>query len=119
MSSNPRGSGYTKVFKKMISAIISTTAMYDFSIAVPQCVMSPIHSPQYTGGFPGNTPVDVDILPFDINPELKYHIRIQHPDSQNHFCYMWGIWYLNMRLLGERNQNIFNQFGVTKIPLVP
>jgi hypothetical protein len=34
-------------------------------------------------------------------PRLMREINIQHTDSQNHFCYIWSIWFIQIYLRGK------------------
>ena len=44
--------------------------------------------------------------------ELIQLINLQHTESQNHFCYIWSIWFCNIYLIGGMNK--FNDI-VSKI----
>jgi hypothetical protein len=53
---------------------------------------------QPTGGFEGFTsPV---LKHANIKRRLKQAINIQNTDSQNHFCYIWSIWFCHIYLRG-------------------
>lgn len=47
-----------------------------------------ITCPQFTGGFVYDREED--------ESKQSYLYRLQHIDSQNHFCYMWAIWYFHV-----------------------
>lgn len=62
---------------------------------------------QLTGGFSSNPPL---MLLLNDSPVLteeeKESIMLQSTESQNHFCYMWSIWSLHLRMIGQDPYNI-------------
>ncbi len=82
-------------------------------LAIP-CIKG-LLSLQYTGGFPQHPPgATEDILrpqieaaedkgdekEFERLTALLDSITLQSMDSQNHFCYMWSIWFIHALLAG-------------------
>lgn len=61
----------------------------------PQCIIEDL-VPQYTGGFVTGVPYWLD----SCDPKYQTDLRVQSTDSQNHFCYVWSIWYIHLILLG-------------------
>jgi len=58
---------------------------------------------QETGGFPGELPIK-----YSNKKGYKKFIN-QFTESQNHFCYMWNIWFLHLNLLGYNISEIVNK----------
>ncbi len=67
----------------------------------PGCKLRDI-SLQETGGFSENIPFAIqDMLDQKIISKKQAEWwSIQTTESQNHFCYMWAIWYIHLRLQG-------------------
>jgi len=66
--------------------------------------------PQVTGGFvEGKRPKET---------KEEFLTRLQDMDSQNHFCYMWAIWYFHIFLLrGQKGvEKIFDEIAKDCIP---
>ena len=55
---------------------------------------------QPTGGFELFTSPSLQSLE-KTNEKLMKRINIQHTDSQNHFCYIWSIWFTQIYLRGK------------------
>jgi len=53
---------------------------------------------QLTGGFSENDPVSLEIHKIGTKHE-RAMIRLQCTESQNHFCYMWSIWSIHLKML--------------------
>lgn len=53
---------------------------------------------QPTGGF--EDIISPSLTKYDLNEKLQRIINIQHTDSQNHFCYIWSIWFCHIYLSG-------------------
>jgi hypothetical protein len=66
---------------------------------VEECV-SPELSLQITGGFVPE--------PNDDETEREYLYRVQNTEAQNHFCYIWAIWYIHLRLIGYNVMKVLN-----------
>lgn len=77
----------------------------------PQVLMDPTRytCPQPTGGFVNENPSE---------SEEDYLIRLQDLDSQNHFCYLWAIWYFHIFVVqGEEGiASIFKTLHDKSIP---
>lgn len=94
----------------------------DADILVP-CVQN-IISLQYTGGFLNNNPFHVEeaVKEGKIDEETAYNLSVQSTDSQNHFCWLWSIWYIHLYLNGitldqalkQMNKNHLNPLIVIK-----
>lgn len=96
-------SGYTGVFSQIIKDV--------FGI-VPKVKLNPTckNCPQITGGF---------VSPQENDEKLKdYLYRLQNMDSQNHFCYLWAIWYFHIYIkYGHKKlETIFEEIYKKSIP---
>lgn len=108
MIETTQGSAYTADFKHICQEILPNLRFEDgtplvqmpFNIQVTADIIDPSLSLQSTGGFTSNKPALYKKMTkhrdiFDIPKEDKLD---QVVDSQNHFCYMWAIWYIDLRL---------------------
>lgn len=113
MHDGPYGSGYTEPFGRLVRTLFGKW-MID-RVEVEPAIQHKLLSLEYTGGFPDNTPAELEIL----LGMLKQHgeltpnelagieaIKQQHTDSQNHFCYMWAIWYVDLVVHGKNLADI-------------
>lgn len=98
MQNSEKGSFYTPFFRKLAEDIFETpNVIFDKNF-------TPETSLQLTGGFSKNYPL---MLLFEDDPEHPLTeqeeeiIKWQSTESQNHFCYMWSIWSLHLRMIGE------------------
>jgi hypothetical protein len=96
---------FTKYFKVFIESA-------GYKVNIPDCISKEL-SLQYTGGFIFNNPLWYDKYVESIENmnrkdamNAKAYIKknqkdilIQSTESQNHFCYMWAVWYINIKLL--------------------
>lgn len=76
---------------------------------------------QPTGGFEEYIAPILNELDTPKNKELLRDINLQHTESQNHFCYIWSIWFCNIYLRGKIDlyNTIINDFkNKNIIPLV-
>ena len=71
--------------------------------------VSPKYILQPTGGFEEFTAPVLEKLN---NKRLLKLINIQHTESQNHFCYIWSSWFIQIYLIGKLE--LFNEY-VAKI----
>lgn len=55
---------------------------------------------QYTGGNSENYPLYLSSHIAYMTEESIRRISLQSPESQNHFCYMWCIWFVHSYILG-------------------
>ena len=76
-------------------------------VHVPDCVKEEI-ALQLTGGFSGNEPLAVNRS--KLSAEKKRILSIQSSESQNHFCYLWSLWYIHLRISGKNLSDIINIF---------
>ena len=83
---------YTPWFKQLASDI------FPGDVVVPDCVSEQL-SLQLTGGFSANRPLDVEKAEKigKITEEKAEIISMQSTESQNHFCYLWAIWWIHLR----------------------
>jgi len=86
------------------SAFFSQVA-YDVFNITPKILSSPKngHCPQPTGGF---------IQPrSEYKSDEDYLYHLQSTESQNHFCYMWAVWYFHVFVVGgeDRVNKIFEE----------
>lgn len=92
------GSAYTPCFKYIAKRIFDTD-----NITVPECITSEM-SLQITGGFSDNYPFISPELTFRWNMLSENQRRLYSSmatESQNHYCYIWSIWYLHHLLVGK------------------
>lgn len=100
MQHSPTGSFYSVFFLQL------ATDLFDAPARVQACFSQEL-SLQITGGFSGNAPLVIRMLethlPFDdvVSLDEKYGLSRQSTESQNHFCYMWSIWYIHHLMLGS------------------
>ena len=95
MQRETKGGFYTAYFRQVSTDILKNTR-----IIIPSCIDESI-SFQPTGGFPENIAPYLEKYATGARGErLKLIRRIQEQDihSQNHFCYMYAIWYLDLRI---------------------
>lgn len=74
---------------------------------------------QYTGGNGSNYPLY--LLPHitKLSEEQLRRISLQVSESQNHFCYMWCIWFIHCILTGNNVHDLTNNLHLLQIdPLV-
>jgi hypothetical protein len=95
-------SGYTAIFCQFAQDI--------FGIE-PTVLLDPDKQtcPQPTGGFVNREPGESD---------EKYLYRLQDLHSQNHFCYLWAIWYFHVFITEGEDAiaNIFQELLKKRIP---
>ena len=70
----------------------------DAKVVVPDCIKSEL-STQFTGGFGGHIPFALSQAK-GLTERKQRLISIQATESQNHFCYMWAIWWIHLRVDG-------------------
>lgn len=88
------GGYYTAYFKQLASAIFKTP-----NVKLPDCI-SEEFSLQYTGGFAQNPTYPLHIAGEAVSEKDQHAIMVQSTESQNHFCYLWAIWRLQMMING-------------------
>ena len=100
MQATNDGSEYTHFFMNLARDIFGDDCIHDYD---PH--FNIYNSLQLTGGFSFNTPLMLDVEeynePMILNEVEEDKIRIQSTESQNHFCYMWGIWSIHLRMTGR------------------
>jgi len=103
---------YTKQFARLTRDIFGK----EYKIYVPECISAEF-SLQYTGGFTGYYPYIVEQSNLEKNK--KHLLSIQSTESQNHFCYMWSLWYLHILIIDKDPVDIINTISEKKIdPLI-
>ena len=65
------------------------------NVVVPDCIEEKL-SLQITGGFPLNYPLAVEKSRLDA--KTKIILSEQSTESQNHFCYLWAIWWIHLQI---------------------
>lgn len=92
--------GYTPYFMQLISDIFSNVPRD--KITAPECIRNEM-SVQFTGGFAENPPYVVEKAKKErkINKREMELLKVQHTDSQNHFCYLWAIFWLHLKIIGR------------------
>lgn len=93
---------YTPYFSQLVSDIFPGA-----TVNVPDCIKDEL-SLQYTGGFPETLPYSLERQ--KVPAKLKKLLKMQSTESQNHFCYLWSIWWLHLKLMGLKFQNILGLF---------
>lgn len=99
MQCDSKGSFYTKDFVKLAKDIFDADqVVYDKRFTV-------YNSLQLTGGFAKNKPAMLDLSNPDmkrvkLSAEDKKKIKLECTESQNHFCFMWSIWSLHLKMAG-------------------
>jgi hypothetical protein len=77
------------------------------------------NSLQLTGGFSSNSPLSVELTDFFIPDRTIEALNYQSTESQNHFCYMWALWSIHIRMTGRSISEIANFIYTQKIdPLI-
>ena len=108
-SAGYEGSLYTPFFKRLVLDIFNPNV----DVQVPECIMDN-QSLQRSGGFLGVVPYES--RNYSLSPWEENELMIQSTESQNHFCYMWAIWYINLKLNNINVQNIID--NLTENPLI-
>jgi hypothetical protein len=95
-------SGYTAIFCQFAQDIFGIEPTVFLDPDKQTC-------PQPTGGFVNREPGESD---------EKYLYRLQDLHSQNHFCYLWAIWYFHVFITEgeEAIANIFQELLKKRIP---
>lgn len=99
MQSVPRGGFYTQDFIILVGFICDQLKIAD-DIVVEPAIQHPLLSLEFTGGFSENKPAELKYsrrMPSQVQEIISH----QHIDSQNHFCYMWAVWYVDLVLHGK------------------
>lgn len=98
MSSTVEGNACETVFCE-IFGFISKKLFEKSLVKFEECISKSLRQSvffQITGGF-----LDTE---YQDDPEL-YITEAQDTRSQNHFCYMWSIWYLHLKLMQFKSYN--------------
>lgn len=98
MQQSDKGSVYTPFFRQL-GAHIFNVSISKSNITKDMCFNKEL-SLQFTGGFSDNPSVMVDKTEDKLSSEDKKFLNIQSTESQNHFCYMWSIWFIHLKLRG-------------------
>lgn len=100
MQMTEQGSSYSDHFQGLAVDIFGTNEIYYDSDWRPETSL------QLTGGFSQNDSLMVRLYPTKFNRLEKKFINIQSTESQNHFCYMWSIWSIHLRMLNMEPHNV-------------
>jgi hypothetical protein len=100
-SENIKSAGYYTPYFEQLAKDIFVGA----NVMVPNCISSEL-TVQYTGGFPQNLPYKVIIS--KLPKKNKELISLQSTENQNHFCYLWSIWWLHLKITGYNFEQILN-----------
>jgi hypothetical protein len=95
MQAGTDGSFYTPFFQRLAVDIFGGTT------EIPECPFRTL-SLQLTGGFGQHWPLALEsVKPRSLasSADKKYKLSMQSTESQNHFCYMWSIWYIHHLML--------------------
>lgn len=119
MQAGKEGSYYTDFFVQLAQDLFSVMAV------VPDCIAVEA-SLQLTGGFSENLPLALAMakgVEGLFGPKMsesdEYKLRIQSTESQNHFCYMWSLWYIQLIVLGLDPVQIIELFRSYRVdPLI-
>lgn len=98
MQNSSSGSSYTPFFAQLARDIFETEDI------VIDSRFNSATSLQLTGGFSGNKPLMLRTgarYPDGTTTLDIEAVRLQCTESQNHFCYMWSIWSIHLRMLGK------------------
>lgn len=99
MQDSPQGSAYTVFFAQLARDVFAINDV------VFDSRFGPRTSLQLTGGFSANPPLmlrsERQFGDPVLNKEQIEMIKLQCTESQNHFCYMWSIWSLHLRMLNK------------------
>jgi len=102
---------YTPFFIQLAQDIFPKSEVH-----VPECVKAEL-SAQLTGGFPSNQPLEVQKTRKKSEEEKKW-LSIQSTESQNHFCFLWAIWYIHLKFIDTKFEDVMNKLFVKLDPLV-
>jgi hypothetical protein len=123
MTSSKEGSPYSHHFAEFIEHCLPKLNYEDgtklitkkFNFVMTQAITSSALSVQVTGGFPSNEPA----MYSNMTRYRNLHEMFEPPDenildqviaSQNHFCYMWAMWYISLRLHGKNIEDVLPEF---------
>lgn len=98
MQQSDKGSVYTPFFRQL-GAHIFNVSISKSNITKTKCFNKEL-SLQFTGGFSSNPSVMVDTSEKRLTITDKKNLNIQSTESQNHFCYIWSIWFIHLKLRG-------------------
>ena len=90
------GSSYTPFFRQLAVHIFGVKIQ---NANAPECFKEEL-SLQITGGFTAGEPLMIMKSQRPLDVEEKTLLHIQSTESQNHFCYMWSLWYLHHKMMG-------------------
>lgn len=98
------GSAYTAFFIRLAKDIFGVdNVQYDNRFSV-------YTSLQITGGFSANRPLMLEPKFAAYGTQLteteKKTVMLESTESQNHFCYMWSIWSLHLRMIGQEPYDV-------------
>lgn len=104
--------GYTVYFIQLLEDIFPGTKP-----ATGECIKNEV-SPQYTGGFPENPPYTLEVEEKRrkreretlLQENVVNDLKVQSTESQNHFCYMWSIFWVHLKVVGPSLNTILPMF---------
>jgi hypothetical protein len=99
MQDQSEGSAYTVFFAQLARDVFGVReVVFDRRFTIESSL-------QLTGGFSANPPLMLRLGQFpgeaEMRPPQIKSIKLQCTESQNHFCYMWSIWSLHLRMIGK------------------
>lgn len=109
MSGNNKRGYYTPFFDRLAKMILPSGV----KIVHPLCVKESL---QETGGFPRNTILIENMKRYGLITDERLLQKLedannpiskQVTETQNHFCYMWSIWYIHVRLMNGNLKTAF------------
>lgn len=113
MQLDSQGSAYTSLFARL------ATDIFGIQDVVFDDRFNKFTSLQLTGGFSANTPLMLRFqnLPGEnvMTEKQIESIKLQCTESQNHFCYMWSIWSLHLRMIGKSPFDIANLIETRRV----
>ncbi len=85
-------------------------------VIVPDCIKDQL-AIQLTGGFSEGQPLAVRDST-KLADKDKILLSIQSTESQNHFCYLWAIWYIHLKVSDISVEDVMNKLFTKIDPLV-
>jgi hypothetical protein len=99
-TTNVIGSSYTPFFKYLAHQIFGESTL----VVKPDCIGEKM-SLQLTGGFLEGDPYILSLYKKTDNA-TKLRLAAESTESQNHFCYMWAIYSIHLRLSGRTPEQL-------------
>lgn len=104
---------YTPWFMQLVNDI------FPGEVRVPDCIIDQL-SIQLTGGFITGKPLLIEVAEKEgwMTKEYRNLLSMQSTESQNHFCYLWSIWWIHLKVNGVNFQEVLNDTIANVDPLV-